>query len=113
MNLAKKELLKSWFFLIFAIVFEVLGTSFLKMQNQILGYAFMALFIGFSYFFMAKAIKKIQIGVAYAVWELLGIILILLVSFLFFKESLKISQILGIVLSIIGIIMINLGEVKE
>lgn len=54
----KKELFVAWFFLIAAIVFEVLGTSFLKMENQILGYIFMALFIAFSYFFMGKAIKK-------------------------------------------------------
>ncbi|HEH3710260.1 TPA: QacE family quaternary ammonium compound efflux SMR transporter [Campylobacter jejuni] len=109
MNIAKKELFVAWFFLIAAIVFEVLGTSFLKMENQILGY----IFIAFSYFFMGKAIKKIQVGIAYAVWELLGIILILLVSFIVFKESLTLTQILGIILSIIGIIMINIGEVKE
>ncbi|HEG8267923.1 TPA: QacE family quaternary ammonium compound efflux SMR transporter, partial [Campylobacter jejuni] len=42
-----------------------------------------------------------------------GIILILLVSFIVFKESLTLTQILGIVLSIVGIIMINIGEVKE
>lgn len=77
----KKELFVAWFFLIAAIVFEVLGTSFLKMENQILGYIFMALFIAFSYFLWARRLKKkIQVGIAYAVWELLGIILILLVS---------------------------------
>ncbi|EDO6931905.1 QacE family quaternary ammonium compound efflux SMR transporter, partial [Campylobacter coli] len=36
MNLIKKELFIAWFFLISAIVFEVLGTSFLKMNNPIL-----------------------------------------------------------------------------
>lgn len=113
MNIVKKELFIAWFFLMIAIVFEVLGTSFLKMENQILGYIFMTLFIAFSYFFMAKAIKKIQIGIAYAVWELLGIILILLVSFVVFKESLTLTQILGIIFSIVGIIMINMGEIKE
>ncbi|EAI5446198.1 QacE family quaternary ammonium compound efflux SMR transporter [Campylobacter coli] len=113
LNLIKKELFIAWFFLISAIVFEVLGTSFLKMNNPILAYSFMTIFIAFSYFFMGKAIKKIQVGIAYAVWELLGIILILLVSFILFKESLTSTQMLGIALSIIGIILINIGEVKE
>ncbi|EAJ6871450.1 QacE family quaternary ammonium compound efflux SMR transporter [Campylobacter coli] len=113
LNLIKKELFIAWFFLISAIVFEVLGTSFLKMDNPILAYGFMAIFIAFSYFFMGKAIKKIQVGIAYAVWELLGIILILLVSFILFKESLTSTQMLGVALSIIGIILINIGEVKE
>ncbi|WP_291949578.1 multidrug efflux SMR transporter [Campylobacter sp.] len=110
---AKKEVIIAWFFLICAIVFEVIGTSFLKIDNVIFGYFFMSLFIAFSYYFMGLAIKKIQIGIAYAVWELLGIVFILLVSFLLFKESLTKFQILGIVLSVIGIIMINMGEVKE
>ncbi|EAL4991208.1 QacE family quaternary ammonium compound efflux SMR transporter [Campylobacter coli] len=113
LNLIKKELFIAWFFLVSAIVFEVLGTSFLKINNPILAYSFMAIFITFSYFFMGKAIKKIQVGIAYAVWELLGIILILLVSFILFKESLTSTQMLGIALSIIGIILINIGEVKE
>ncbi|MGH2327271.1 DMT family transporter [Campylobacter taeniopygiae] len=113
MIIEKKGFLKAWFFLISAIVFEVLGTSFLKIENIILGYFFMAMFIGFSYFFLSKAIKKIQIGIAYAIWELLGVILILLVSFIVFKENLTLTQILGIVCSIAGIIMINIGEVKE
>ncbi|OCX42137.1 multidrug transporter [Campylobacter ornithocola] len=109
----KKEVLTAWFFLIGAIVFEVIGTSFLKMENKIFGYVFMSLFIAFSYFLMGLAVRKIQVGIAYAVWELLGMVLILLVSFLLFNESLTNYQILGILLSIIGIIMINLGEVKE
>lgn len=89
-------------FLILAIIFEVLGTSFLKIENQILGY-----------FFMSKAIKTIQIGLAYAVWELLGIIFILLTSFIIFQEHINLIQTIGIFLSIIGIIMINSGEIKK
>ncbi|WP_279176641.1 DMT family transporter [Campylobacter insulaenigrae] len=110
---AKKEVLIAWLFLIGAIVFEVIGTSFLKMENKIFAYFFMALFIACSYYFMGLAIKKIQIGIAYAAWELLGMILILLISFLLFKETLTNLQMLGIVLSIVGIVMINVGEVKE
>lgn len=113
MNTIKKELFIAWFFLLSAIIFEVLGTSFLKMENLVLGYFFMSIFIACSYFFMGKAIQKIQVGIAYAVWELLGMILILLVSFILFKESLTLTQILGIILSIVGIIMINIGEMKE
>ncbi|AJC86525.1 DMT family transporter [Campylobacter sp. RM16704] len=109
----KKDILIAWFFLIGAIIFEVVGTSFLKMENKAFGYIFMTLFIAFSYFLMGFAVRKIQIGIAYAVWELLGVVLILLVSFLLFRESLTNFQILGIVLSILGIIMINLGEIKE
>ncbi|MCW1360079.1 multidrug efflux SMR transporter [Campylobacter sp. US33a] len=103
----------AWIFLLGAIVAEVIGTSFLKNENQFIAYGAMAFFIALSYYLMGLAIKKIQVGIAYAVWELLGVVLILLISFVFFNESLTTTQIIGIVLSIIGILMINIGEVKE
>lgn len=109
----KKDVLTAWFFLIGAIIFEVTGTSFLKTDNKILGYIVMMFCISFSYVFLAKAMRKIQIGIAYAVWELLGSILIITVSFVLFNEHLTDQQMIGIALAFIGIILINIGEVKE
>lgn len=106
----KRKIFIYWIFLVSAIVFEVIGTSFLKLDNKILAFLLMSFFIACSYYFLALAVKKIQVGLAYAIWELLGSILILLVSFLFFKEQLTNMQFLGIFLSIIGILMINFGE---
>ncbi len=82
------------------------------MENQILGYIFMALFIAFSYFFMGKAIKNSSRHSLCC----MGTFRDYSYTFSFFysfKESLTLTQILGIVLSIVGIIMINIGEVKE
>ncbi|TQR34650.1 QacE family quaternary ammonium compound efflux SMR transporter [Campylobacter sp. MIT 99-7217] len=112
----KKTIFIAWFFLILAIVAEVIGTSFLKMSEawgEFLALGIMAFFIAVSYFFMGLAIKKIQVGIAYAVWELLGVILILAVSFVIFHERLSNTQILGIFLALVGIVMINFGEKKE
>ena len=100
-------------FLVGAIIFEVIGTSFLKIENKILAFCLMSIFIALSYYFLSLAIRKIQVGLAYAIWELFGSILILLVSFFIFKEKLSDIQILGIFLSIIGILMINFGENKK
>lgn len=112
----KRSLLLAWCFLILAILSEVLGTAFLKLDKAwgILGaLSAMSVFIGISYVFMGLAIKKIQIGIAYAIWELLGTLCILAMSFFIFDESLSSTQIIGIVLAFIGIICINFGEVKE
>nr|WP_258864926.1 SMR family transporter [Helicobacter sp. MIT 14-3879] len=103
----------AWAFLFIAIIAEVIGTSFLKLENIYFRYIMMSIFISLSYYFMGIAIKKIQVGIAYAVWELLGTILIILISLFVFKESLNTNQIIGIILALIGILLINIGEKKE
>ncbi|NDJ27639.1 QacE family quaternary ammonium compound efflux SMR transporter [Campylobacter sp. MIT 12-8780] len=102
----------SWIFLLLAIAFEVLGTSFLKLENVSLALFLMAVFIAISYFFMGLCLKHIQVGIAYALWELLGTLGIVCIALFVFKESLSFTQICGIVLAFIGIILINFGEVK-
>ncbi|WP_420535375.1 DMT family transporter [Campylobacter avium] len=113
MKTLSKATLMAWFFLILAIVAEVLGTSFLKQENIFYALFMMSIFIALSYYFMGKAIVKIQVGIAYAVWELLGAVLIILVAFFVFDERLSSMQMLGLALAFIGIIMINLGEAKH
>lgn len=113
MFLARNTKLSSWIFLIIAILFEVSATSFLKMFNgKIYSYIFVAIFIGISYYFMALAIRKIQVGIAYAIWEVVGSILVVLVSIFMFNEILNSRQIIGILLALLGILLINIGEVK-
>lgn len=103
----------AWVLLIGAIIAEVIGTSFLKMEfSKIFIYANMTLFIAVSYYLMGLAIKRIQVGIAYAVWELLGTIFVVLISLFVFGEKLTWSEILGIILAILGIILINMGEYK-
>ncbi|MCE3038503.1 DMT family transporter [Helicobacter anatolicus] len=103
---------KAWIFLIIAIIAEVLGSSSLKMfeDNYLLKYLLMGGFITFSYFFVGMAVKHISIGLAYAMWEALGVVLISLIGMVFFGENLSIYQKIGILFSVVGIIFINFGE---
>ncbi|RDU71532.1 QacE family quaternary ammonium compound efflux SMR transporter [Helicobacter anseris] len=103
---------KAWIFLILAIITEVLGTTSLKLfeNEKILSYAFMGIFIIISYVFMGLAVKRISIGIAYAMWEALGIVLISLLGIFLFDETLSFYQKMGIIFSVSGIILINFGE---
>lgn len=107
-----KEKTKAWGFLILAIFAEVLGTSslYLFSEHLWLKYSLMGIFITLSYIFMSFSLKAISISIAYAMWEVLGIILIALIGFVFFNEVLSLYQKLGILLGAIGIILINMEE---
>lgn len=103
--------MKAWVFLLLAIVSEVAGTSALKFfaHEAFLSYGVMAGLIGVSYYCMALACVRIPVGVAYAMWEVLGVICIVLVGVVGFGEVLSLYQKLGLALGIGGIILINLG----
>ncbi len=65
------------------------------------------------YFFLAFAVKKIALGVAYALWEGIGILLITLFSVLLFDESLSLLKIAGLTTLVIGIVLIKSGTQKK
>lgn len=71
--------MRSWIYLFIAIVAEVIGTTSMKFaatQSPLLGHALMYSMIGLSYGFLALAVKRVPLGVAYALWEGIGIVLI-------------------------------------
>lgn len=101
---------KSWGFLYLAILTEVLATSLLKFfGGAIYGYIIVFSLIGLSYYFMALSLKHIPVGVAYGMWEVLGVSCIVLIGVFFYQEVLSISQGFGLLLAILGIFLVNLG----
>ena len=101
-------------FLTAAIFTEVAGTSSMAMipANDAgwLNYLPMWLLIALSYLLLAKAAKTISIGIAFALWEGLGIALITAVSVLFLGYELSVQEWIGLALAIVGIVMVTLGE---
>lgn len=94
-----------WIYLSLAIIFETISTSTLKLSN---GFSVLIpsviTIIGYiaCFFFLAQALKTIEISVAYAIWGAAGIALISLIGILFFHESISFLKILFICLIIIG-----------
>lgn len=99
-----------YLFLALAIGLEVLGSSFLAKSNGftklvpsiITILAFSACFYCFS-----QALKAIPLGIAYAIWAGLGIVLTAIVSVLVFKHRLDTPAILGMLLIVLGVVVIN------
>lgn len=97
--------------LVIAIALEVIATSLLKQSEQFtrlwptIG---MALFYGASFYFLSFALKVLPVGIAYAIWSGLGIVLIALVGAVAFGQILDMWAILGLGLIIAGVAVINL-----
>jgi spermidine export protein MdtI len=59
------------------------------------------------------AVKKIALGVAYALWEGIGILLITLFSVLLFDEALSLLKMAGLTTLVVGIVLIKSGTQKK
>lgn len=110
------SLKKAYIFLIFAVLTEVLATSCMKAGEgdyRIWGYVSMYVLLVFSYFFMALSLKKLSISVAYAIWEVLGVVCVACIGIFYFGENLSWREQAGICLSLCGILLINIAELKH
>lgn len=104
-----------WIFLASSIVTEVIGTLSMKyssVSGDITGLLVMYFMIASSYILLAMAVKKVALGVAYALWEGIGVIFITAFSVLLFNESLPPMKLIGLALLIVGIALIKSGTKK-
>ncbi len=102
--------MKTLIILFFAILTEVIGTTSLKFSQGftkpipsvivVIGY-------GLSFYLLAIALKSMPLGVAYAIWSGVGLVLTVIAGMILFHETLDWARMVGIVLIIIGIILIN------
>lgn len=93
-----------------AIVLEVVGTSALQASQQFTRpwptVIMLVSYIG-AFYFLAMALRILPVGVAYAIWAGLGIVLITIAGMVFFGQRLDTPAVVGLVLIIAGVIIIN------
>ncbi len=88
-----------WILLGLAIAAEITGTLSMKwasVGHGNSGFILMLVMIALSYIFLSFAVKKIALGVAYALWEGIGILFITLFSVLLFDETLSTLKVAGL-----------------
>jgi len=99
-----------WVFLTLAIVSEVIGTSALKASEGFSRlWPSMIVIVSYAaaFYFLSLTLKTIPIGVSYAIWSGAGIVLIALVAWVIYGQSLDLPAILGISLIVAGVIVLN------
>ena len=105
-----------WIFLACAIAAEIIGTLSMKwasVSGSIGGNIVMLLMVAISYILLAFAVKRVALGVAYALWEGIGILFITLFSVLWFDEPISALKVLGLATLIAGIMLVKSGTRKE
>ncbi len=100
-----------YFALIVAVIFETIGTAALEASAQFskpLPVVVMLVAYVASFYFMALALKVMPVGVVYAIWSGLGMVLIAGAGVVLFNQRLDMPAILGLVLILAGVAVINL-----
>ena len=100
-----------YLYLTLAIVLEVLATALLGKSEEFSKWLFAVgslLSYGVCFYFLSLALKNIPLGVAYAIWSGVGIVLTAIVSILVFKSKIDLPFVLGSLLIIAGVVVINL-----
>lgn len=100
----------NYLFLGLAICLEVIGSSFLAKSDgfsKVVPSIITVIALSACFFFFSQALKSIPLGIAYAIWAGLGIVLTATVSVVVFKQKLDLPAILGMVLILMGVVVIN------
>ena len=103
--------MQPWIFLSIAIISEVIATSCLKASEGFTRFwPSVVVIIGYllAFYLLSLTLKTIPVGIAYAVWSGVGIVLIAMVGWLFLGQKLDMPAIIGLVFIITGVMVINI-----
>jgi small multidrug resistance pump len=97
--------------LLFAVIAETIGTTALHASQQftrLVPSVIVVLAYGISFYLLSLTLRTIPVGIMYAIWSGLGIVLIAIIAFLVYGQRLDPPAIIGIGLILAGIVTIQL-----
>lgn len=100
-----------YLYLVLAILAETIGTTALQASQQFSRFGPSCVVVvsyGVAFYLLALALRFMPVGVAYAIWSGLGIVLIALIGLVMFGQKLDIAAVIGLGLIIAGILTIHL-----
>jgi small multidrug resistance pump len=100
----------TYFYLAIAIIAEVAATSALKASEEftnlvpsiivVIGY-------GIAFYFMTLVLRVIPVGITYAIWSGLGIVLVTVVGIFLYRQMPDVPALIGMGLIVSGVVVIN------
>jgi small multidrug resistance pump len=101
----------AYLYLAIAIIAEVIATTAMKATESFtkpLPSLVVAVGYGVAFYFLALCLKSMSVGVAYAMWSGLGVVLVAIAAAILYKETPDRWAILGMTLIVAGVLVLNL-----
>ena len=98
-------------YLSIAIIGEVIATSFLRASagfTQLVPSVVVIVGYGVTFYFFSLALQTIPVGIAYAIWSGVGIVLVSIIAFVVYQQVLDLPALIGMGLILSGVLVINL-----
>lgn len=95
----------------FAVLSEVIGTTALKLSDgftKLIPSIVVLVGYGLSFYLLSLSLKVLPIGMAYAMWSGIGIVLTVIAGIVLWREPMDWARGIGIFLIMLGIVIINL-----
>lgn len=100
-----------YLYLVFAVLAETIGTTALQASQQFTKAGptvIVVIAYGAAFYLLGIALKFFPVGIAYAIWSGLGIVLIAAIGFAVFGQRLDLPAVIGMALILAGILIIHL-----
>ncbi|GJJ00260.1 multidrug transporter [Duganella rhizosphaerae] len=102
--------MNKWLVLGVAIVAETIATSAMKSSEgftKLVPSIIVLLGYGVAFYFLSITLRTIPVGIAYAIWSGVGIVLITIVGWTVFGQKLDAPALIGMGLIIAGVVTMN------
>ncbi|THB67290.1 MAG: QacE family quaternary ammonium compound efflux SMR transporter [Desulfovibrio sp.] len=106
-------MLTTWLILFASIVVEVVGTALLKMSDgftKVLPTVGMFIMYSLAFWGLSVVVKKMDVGMAYAIWAGLGTALVAMVGITFFGDKVNALKVASLALIIAGIVGLHFSS---
>ena len=101
----------AYLLLAFAIAAELVATTLLEYSagfTKIAPTACSLALYAFSFFCLSRALLSIDLGIAYATWSAVGMVITSIIGLLLFRQQISMAGVFGLALIIVGVIILNL-----
>ncbi|WP_170570394.1 DMT family transporter [Ruegeria atlantica] len=102
---------KAYLILLLAVVAETIGTTSLQASQQFSRFwpsVLVVIGYGISFYFLGLTLKYMSVGIVYAIWSGLGIVLIAIIGYIVFGQRLDWPAVIGLAMILVGILIIHL-----
>jgi small multidrug resistance pump len=100
-----------WTWLVIAIIAEVIATSALRASNgftRLVPSVIVVAGYGLAFYGLSLTLRNIPVGIVYAVWSGVGIVLITLVAMALYRQVPDLPAVFGLGLIVAGVVVLNL-----